>query len=453
MSATTPKRDTPQNSQRGLGRQILALALPALGALIAEPLFLLADTAIVGHLGVDELAGVGLASTLVQTAVGLLIFLAYSVTPAVGRAFGAGLYARASAAGRDGLWLAFLLGVAIALIGWALAPQLLALMGAGGAVQGFGIDYLRWSMPGIPAMLLVLAGTGALRGWQDGKTPLLVAGIGFTANIGLNFALVYGFNLSVAGSAIGTSIAQWGMAAVYLVILTRRHRHHEVGWRPSLRGVIATAHIGGYLMLRTVTLRAALIIMVYVATSQGAVVLAAHQLVLTIFTFLAFALDALAIAAQSLVSKELGAARTSVVKELIAKLCWWGAGAGVVTGVILATVAPWVGFIFTSDRAVIDATTAGLWVLAAAQPLCGIVFVLDGILIGAQDARYLALVGLANLAVFVVTLWILSASGLSGVNAVVGLWIAFSVAMMAARAVTLGLRVRGERWMVLGAGN
>ena len=396
---------------RELSRRILHLAVPALGALIAEPLFLLADSAIVGHLGVDELAGVGLASTVLHTAVGLMVFLAYSTTPAVARFLGAGRIQDAVAAGRDGIGLALALGVALSTAGWILAPGLASLMGAEGEVHTFAVDYLRYSMPGLTAMLVVLAATGVLRGLQDTKTPLLVAGVGFAVNIGLNFLLVYGLGLSVAGSALGTSITQWGMAAVYLVIVFRLSRRNRVPLRLSWQGLRATARVGSWLMLRTMSLRVAILATVYVATAQGSVSLAAHQLVMTIFIFLAFALDALAIAAQALIGKELGAGDKPLAQALTRRMIRWGLGFGVITGALLALAAPFVGWIFTTDQDVQAALAAGLFVLAVSQPVCGLVFVLDGVLIGAGDARYLAIAGVVNLFLYLPLLvWVFTAN-------------------------------------------
>ncbi len=225
----------------GRRREILRLAVPAFGALIAEPLFLLADAAIVGHLGVAQLAGVGLASAVLHTVVGLMVFLAYSTTPAVARAIGNGQLPRALAAGRDGVWLALLLGIVLAAAGFLAAEPILDLMGASGEVREFAVDYLRWSMPGLVAMLLIFAGTGVLRGLQDTRTPLFVAAAGFTLNVVLNLFLVYGLQLSVAGSAIGTSIAQWAMALVYVVMVQRNARNHGVSLLPDWRGIRALA--------------------------------------------------------------------------------------------------------------------------------------------------------------------------------------------------------------------
>lgn len=433
---------------RGIGRKILALAVPALGALIAEPLFLMADTAIVGHLGVAELAGAGLGTAVVHTTVGLMIFLAYSTTPAVARHFGAHRLADAYAAGRDGVWLALFLGAILAVAGWFAAPWLVSLMGGHDDVAHFAIDYIRWSMPGLPAMLLVLAATGVLRGLQDTKTPLYVATVGFGVNILLNLLFVYGLGLSVAGSAMGTSITQWGMALVYLWLLIPRALSHGVALAPTRRGVLGMAHVGGWLMLRTLSLRVGILATVFVATVHGAATLAAHQVIFTLFTFMAFALDALAIAAQALIGKELGAGDVGEVRSLTRVMTRWGIYFGVFTGIVLAIAAPFIGGLFTSDPDVKSLVTLGVWVLAASQPLCGVVFVLDGVLIGAGDARYLALAGMVALAVYVPLLW-LASFATAGAQAIVSIWLAFAIGYMAARAATLWFRARTDAWMKL----
>nr|WP_261377433.1 MATE family efflux transporter [Arthrobacter sp. AG367] len=437
--------------RQGHAREILRLAVPAFGALVAEPLFLLADSAIVGHLGVAQLAGVGLASAVLQTAVGLMVFLAYSTTPAVARAIGDGQLGKALAAGRDGVWLALLLGVVLAVAGFAAAEPLIDLMGAQGSVRTFAVDYFRWSMPGLVAMLLIFAGTGVLRGLQDTRTPLVVATAGFGVNIVLNLWLVYGLGMSVAGSAVGTSLAQWAMAAVYVVMVRRSAVRQGVSLLPSWRGIRSMTRVGSWLMLRTLSLRAAILATVLVVTAQGEVNLAAHQLAMTIFSFLAFALDALAIAAQALIGKELGASHAARARLLTGTMIRWGAGFGVVTGLLLAAAAPWAGALFTTDPQVQQALTAALWILAAGQPIAGYVFVLDGVLIGAGDARYLALAGLVNLAVYVPLLAAVAWSGATGTTGLAWLWVAFALGYMAARAVTLGLRARSDRWMVLGS--
>ena len=441
----------PAAPPKGHAREILRLAVPAFGALVAEPLFLLADSAIVGHLGVAQLAGVGLATAVLHTAVGLMVFLAYSTTPAVARAMGDGQPGKALAAGRDGVWLALLLGALLAVAGFLAADPLIGLLGAEGEVRRFAVDYLRWSMPGLVAMLLIFAGTGLLRGLQDTRTPLVVATAGFALNIVLNLWLVYGLDWSVTGSAAGTSLAQWAMAAVYLVMVKRNAAIHGVSLLPSWSGMRSMTRVGSWLMLRTLSLRIAILATVLVVTAQGAANLAAHQLAMTIFSFLAFALDALAIAAQALIGKELGASNPGRARLLTETMTRWGLGFGVVTGAMLAVAAPWAGALFTSDPEVQSVLAIALWVLAAGQPIAGYVFVLDGVLIGAGDARYLALAGVVNLAVYVPLLIAVSLSHAVGAAGLAWVWAAFALAYMAARAVTLGLRARSDRWMVLGS--
>ena len=456
----------PQDA-RSLTRRILALAVPAFGALIAEPLFLLADTAIIGHLGTAQLAGVGIGTTILHTLTGLMIFLAYATTPAVARLIGAGESAAAMDRGRDGIWLGLLLGAVLAVLGWLAAPALTAALGATGEVQAHAVAYLRWSMPGLPALLAVLAATGVLRGLQDTVTPLVVAGVGFGANIGLNVALVYGLGWGVAGSAMGTSVVQWAMLVTYLFVLAPRFRRSGTAWAPRASGMRATAQVGSWLLLRTASLRAAILITVMAAAGAGDLTLAAHQLVFTLFSTLAFALDALAIAAQALIGAELGAARPDAARRLTRTMVRWGLGFGVVTGAVLALAAPVLPGLFTTDPTVQAAATVGLWVLAAGQPVAGYVFVLDGVLIGAGDARYLALAGLVNLVVYAPALWVLAQIATGGLGWTVDwsdpdaavpdagvqlglLWLGFAGVYMGMRALTLGWRARRDDWMRLG---
>lgn len=452
MSSLHREESHRPGDRRPLPRQILALAVPALGALVAEPLFLLADTAIIGRLGVVELAGAALGVTVMHTVVGLMIFLAYSTTPAVARLVGAGRETKALAAGRDGLWLALMLGVVLALLGAAAADPLLSAMGAEGATHQHALRYLLWSLPGLPAMLLVFAAVGMLRGFQDTKTPLMVAAAGFGANAVLNLILVHPVGLGVAGAAIGTSLAQWGMAAAYLWMLIPRMRAAAVPLGPEPAALRRTAGVGSWMMLRTVTLRAAIVATVVVATDLGPETLAAHQVAFTFFSTLAFVLDALAIAAQALIGRELGAGRADSARRMVRVMTLWGVGFGVVVGVLTAAAAPWVPHLFTPDAAVAGAITVALFVLAASQPLAGWVFVLDGVLMGAGDVRYLALAGIVNLTVYLPVLWWVhqSVSGGEPNQIILALWLAFAVVFMGARALTLGLRALGSRWMVLG---
>jgi putative MATE family efflux protein len=436
---------------RPVDRDILRLAVPALGSLIAEPIFLLADSAMVGHLGVAPLAGLGIASAVLQTIVGLMVFLAYATTPAVARRLGAGDERGAVAAGVDGVWLALGLGVVLAVAGWLASPVLVGLFAASAEVGEQALQYLQLSMLGLPAMLLVFAATGLLRGLQDTRTPLVVAVGGFAANIALNYVFIYVLGRGIAGSALGTVAAQWAMVAVYAVIVARHARRVGAPLLPHHAGIGRSARAGGWLLLRTASLRAAILLAVFTATRLGPDELAAFQVTMTVFSTLAFALDALAIAAQALIGKGLGGGDAEGVRAVLRRCLEWGVGAGVVLGAVTVLLSPLAAGLFTSDPSVAALLAPALAIIGIGAPLGGYVFVLDGVLIGAGDARYLALTGLLNVAAFVpmaaaVLLW-------GGHHAAGLAWLAaaFAFGYLGARAVTLGVRARGRVWMRVGA--
>jgi putative MATE family efflux protein len=359
------------------------------------------------------------------------------------------------ASGIDGLWLALGLGAALALAGWWATPWLVGLFGASPEVAEAASAYLAISMAGLPAMLIVFAASGLLRGLQDTRTPLWVAGVGFTANIALNATFIYGFGLGIAGSAIGTVIAQWGMVAVYLVVIARHAARVGASPWPHHAGVLRGAASGGWLFLRTASLRAALLLATWAATALGSEELAAYQVAITLYFTLGFALDALAIAAQALVGKGLGAGDVDHVRAVLRRCLLWGVGSGVVLGALVIATAWVLPFVFTSSAEVAALLPPSLVVLGLSAPLGGLVFVLDGVLIGAGDARYLAWTGLVNLAVFVPlalgTVWWSDAAELPGAASLAWLTASFAIGYLAARAVTLWLRARGTAWLVVGA--
>lgn len=434
-----------------LNRDILRLAIPALGALVAEPLFLIVDSALVGHLGVEPLAGLGIASAVLQTIVGLMVFLAYSTTPAVARRFGAGDPSRAVSVGIDGMWLALGIGAVLALVGYLATSMLVGWFGASPVVAEQAETYLGISMWGLPAMLVVFAATGLLRGMQNTVTPLWIAGLGFASNALLNWLFIYGFGWGIAGSAVGTVVAQWGMVAAYVVVVARLARRHEASVRPQRDGVRGSARAGGWLFVRTVSLRIALLATVAVATGLGTDELAGWQVAFTIFSTAAFALDALAIAAQALIGKGLGAEDTRTVKRVLGRTVAWGAWSGVIVGAVIGALSGVIGLLFTGDAAIAALVQPALIVLAVAQPVCGIVFVLDGVLIGAGDAKYLAIVGVLNLVPFVPALLLVGVLHPAGAAGLAWLAVAFFGVYMLARLLTLGWRVRGSAWMTAGA--
>ncbi len=220
-------------------REIVRLAVPAFLALIAEPLFLLADSAIIGHLGTAELAGLGVASAALVTAAGVFVFLAYGTTSVVARHLGAGDERSAVSAGIDGLWLALGLGAGTAAVVAVWAGPISAIFGASPAVLEQATTYLRISALGIPAMLAILAVTGVLRGLQDTTTPLVASVVGFSANIALNLVFVYGLHWGIAGSAWGTVIAQTGMGVALVTVLLVKARARHARLRPHPARVLA----------------------------------------------------------------------------------------------------------------------------------------------------------------------------------------------------------------------
>ncbi|MFJ9148720.1 MATE family efflux transporter [Streptomyces sp. NPDC102270] len=437
---------TPKATRREHDREIVALAVPAFGALVAEPLFVMADSAIVGHLGTAQLAGLGIASALLTTAVSVFVFLAYATTAAVARRVGAGDLQAAIRQGMDGIWLALLLGAAVITVVLPAAPSIVELFGASDTAAPYATTYLRISALGIPAMLVVLASTGVLRGLQDTKTPLYVAIAGFVANAALNVGLVYGAGLGIAGSAWGTVIAQCGMAAAYLVVVVRGARRHGASLRPDAAGIRASAQAGVPLLVRTLSLRAILMIATAVAARLGDADIAAHQIILSLWSLLAFALDAIAIAGQAIIGRYLGADDTEGARQACRRMVEWGIAVGVVLGVLVVLSRPLFLPLFTSDSAVKDTALPALVIVALSQPICGVVFVLDGVLMGAGDGPYLAWAMVITLAVFAPVALLVPVLG-GGLTA---LWAAMTL-MMVIRMLTLWLRTRSGRWIVTGA--
>ncbi len=432
-------------------RAILALAVPALGALVAEPLFLLADSAIVGRLGTVPLAALGIAGAVLAAVVSAFVFLAYGTTAAVARRVGAGDRAGALQQGIDGLWLAAGLGTAVAVATVLLAPQAVAAFHAPPDVAEQAVTYLRWSLPGVPAMLVVLAATGVLRGLLDTRTPLAVAAGGAVLNAVLNLLLVHGFQLGIAGSAVGTATTQLLMALTVVAVVVRGARRAGAPLRPDLPGIRAAARAGAPLLVRTLALRAALLVTTYAATAAGPAQLAAHQVVNSLWGLLALALDAVAIAAQAITGTALGAGNVAAVRAATRTMVRWGLGAGAVLALLVAPAGPLLGPVFSADPQVRAAITAALLVAAVTQPLAGYVFVLDGVLIGAGDGRYLAWTGVVQLALYAPVALLVARVGEPGIGRLVLLWVAFSGGYLALRAVALGLRARSDAWLVTGA--
>ena len=427
-------------------REILRLAVPALGALAAEPLYILTDTAVVGHLGTPQLGGLAVAGTILTTAFSLFNFLSYGTTAAVARAAGAG---RAEASARNAvqsLWLALVLGAGLALAGLLGAPLLVGLMGPSAAVRPNALLYLRIASLGMVPVLLALVGVGYLRGLQDTVTPLRIALLANVANLVLEVVAIYGLGMGLAASAWATVIAQVGAAAVFCRHIARHARAADVGWRPDPATLQALVVVGRDLFLRTGSLLAALAVATAVASRLGTVPLGAHQIAFQLWSFLALSLDAVAIAAQAMVGRLLGAGDAAGARSASRRMVEWGLLAGVTLGGLVLALRPVLVPLFSADPAVVHLARQLLWIVALLQPLNAVVFVLDGVLIGAGDLRFLAGAMVAAFAVFLPAAVLAGAAG----GTLLWLWGAVTL-LMVARLAGVAWRFAGSRWAVTGA--
>ncbi|MGB3828262.1 MAG: MATE family efflux transporter [Ornithinimicrobium sp.] len=442
-----PSRDSEAAEQR---TEILRLAIPAFLALVAEPLFLLADSAIIGFLGTTSLAGLGIATAVLLTAVGIFVFLAYGSTAVVARRAGAGDLPGAIGAGIDGMYLAALLGIVTTAVLVIAAGPIVELFGASPGAGDEAVTYLSISAYGIPPMLIVLAATGVLRGLQDTTTPLVVAVFGFSANAGLSLLLVHGVGFGIAGAAWGTVIAQTAMATALALVVLRGARR-ESAPRSFHPGGVLSAALGGIpLIIRTLSLRATLLATTWVAAGLGDSDLAAFQVSMTVWTAVVFALDALAIAGQAITGKYLGAGDRARTRAAVRTMLRWGAWFGGLLTLAILGLHRVIPLGFSSDPEVRASIAAALIVVALGQPISGIAFVLDGVLMGAGDMWWLAVAQTALFVAYLPLLYAVWASGVEGTAGLVWLWMAFT-GFMVMRAVTLLLRARGEAWMVTGA--
>jgi putative MATE family efflux protein len=364
----------------------------------------------------------------------------------VARLLGAGDHRRAAHQAVQGMWLACFVGVALVVLGLAAAAPMVDALGATGAVREFALLYLRISLFGVPATLIVLAGTGYLRGLQDTRTPLAIAVTSATANLVLELVLIFGFGFGVGASALSTVLAQWGSAAVYVIWVHRAVRRHAVRLAPHGATLQRLAIVGGALFVRTAALRGTLLVTTAVAARISTVALAAHQIAFEIWSFLALSLDAVAIAGQAIVGRYLGAEDVVSARRSGRRMVEWGVGAGLVLGAVTLALRTVLPHIFSGDAAVVETASVLLVFVGVMQPVNGLVFVLDGLLIGAGDLRYLAgamvISFMAFLPCAIAVLW--AGLGISW------LWGAL-VVFMGARAVTLTLRWMGGRWAVTGA--
>jgi putative MATE family efflux protein len=424
-------------------REIVRLALPALGALAAEPLYLLVDTAIVGHLGRPQLAALGIAAAILGGVFAIFNFLQYGTTAQVARAGGAGEDQTARRLGAQAIWLSLGFGIAVAMLVAALAEPLVSLMGGEGSAASFSVTYLHIAAVGLPAAFLALGCSGYLRGISDLRTPLVIVALGNVANLVLELVLVYGLGLGIRGSAWGTAIAQLGMGVVFLVVIVRGLQRAELRLDVALARRVLS--LGKWIFLRTSALMASFVLAGAVATRFGDAAIGAHQVAFQLWIFLALVLDSIAIAGQIIAGRELGAGRTDDAYAAGERMIWLSVALGAVFALVMLALAGVLPYVFTGDDAVLH-QVALLWPLfALMQPLNGAVFALDGILIGAGDGPFLA--GSMVLA-FAVCATVLLAS-LAGDWGIRGVWAAL-VLLVLVRLGLMGARFRRGRWLVTG---
>ena len=395
---TTPSGSSPADAldERAVNRRIVGLAIPALGSLAVEPVYVLVDTAIVGRLGTDQLAGLAVAATVLSFVFAGANFLTYGTTERVARRLGAGDRVGAGNVGVQAMWLAVLFGVPIAGLVALLARPVADGLGGDGEVLDHAVTYLSWSALGVPFFLVTLAAQGVFRGESDYLTPLWILLGANVANLLIELVFVFVLDMGVAGSALSTVIAQAGAAVVFLLVLRPRIRAAAVR-RPSRSGMAPLMTAGKHLVLRVAAMLAVFAGATAIAARIDDETLAAHQIVNSLFIFLALVLDAFAVPAHTLVAEEEGrgdlrsarfVARRSVRLSLVVSIG---------LGLVIAATSPLLPRVFTDDGEVAHRATIGLLWLAVIVVPGAVAFAHDGILIGAGDYRFLGLAAVGYL--------------------------------------------------------
>lgn len=449
----------------GGARDILRLAVPALPVLAAEPLYVLVDTAVVGRLGALPLAGLAVAGVLFAQVTTQLTFLSYGTTARASRFYGAGRRAMAVSEGVQATWLALAVGVLVLGVGQLLAAPVADALAGSDAIADGAVGWLRIALFGAPPVLVTLAGNGWMRGVQDTVRPMryVLAGNGLSAL--LCPFLVHGTAMlgggwdgwGLEGSAVSNVVAQGVSAAFFLRALAVERRRapqdDPVRLGPDTAVLRAQVTMGRDLVLRSLGFQACFLSATAVAARFGAESVAAHQIVLQLWTFQSLVLDAVAIAAQALVGSALGAAGsrgpegTAHARAVAARVVRYGLLLGCLFGVVFAALHAVLPPVFTGDAAVLATVPVAWWFFTALQPIAGVVFALDGVLLGAGDAAFLRTSTLAAaLGGFLPLIWLSLAFGWG----LAGIWTGLA-AFMVVRLVAVGARTWSGRWAVPGA--
>ncbi|GAA5130589.1 MATE family efflux transporter [Pseudonocardia adelaidensis] len=430
-------------------REVLRLAAPALPVLAAEPLYLLVDTAVVGRLGAVALAGLAVAGVVFAQVTSQMNFLSYGTTSRAARLHGAGRRGAAVGEGVQATWLALAVGVLVIGVGQLVARPVAEALGDGGAIADAATTWLRVALWGAPMVLVTLAGNGWMRGVQDTARPLryVLAGNGLSAV--LCPVLVHWVGLGLVGSAVANVAGQAVGATLFLVALVRAARANVVALRPAPAVLRAQLALGRDLLARSLAFQASFLSAAAVATRFGAATAAAHQIVLQLWFFQALVLDAVAIAAQALVGAALGSPDRGAqrAKALAGQVTRYGLVLGIAFGVLFAALSGVLPPVFTPDAAVLAAVPVAWWFFTAMQPIAGVVFALDGVLLGAGDAAFLRTSTIAAAVFgFLPLTWASLAFGWG----LAGIWSGLA-AMMLIRFATVALRARSGHWVVTGA--
>jgi putative MATE family efflux protein len=417
-------------------RRIVGLAIPALGTLAAEPLYRIVDTAIVGRLGTDQLAGLAIAVTVLALVVAGSNFLTYGTTQRVANRLGSARPDQAADVGVQAMWLAgFVSVVAVPALVVGARP-LASALGADGAVLEFAVEYLRIAAIGVPFVLIALAAQGVQRGASDSRTPLVILVAANVANLLIELVLVFCFDLGIAGAAWSTAIAQAGAGVAFLVVVRRRlapARQRRPTW--SEMAPLLTA--GRHLLLRVGSMLAVFTGATAIAARIDDVTLAAHQIAMTMFLFLALVLDALAIPAQTLIAEELGHGGTGAA-AIARRVVRLSVVAATAIAIVVAATSSLLPRVFTDDPAVASRATSALLLLAVLVLPGAVAFAVDGVLIGAGDYRFLGVAALGYLvAVAPIAVAVLATPSLG----IAGIWIGL-VVWMVLRALVNTVRVR-----------
>lgn len=424
-------------------REVFRLAVPALGVLAAEPLYVLVDTAVVGHLGALPLAGLAVGGVVLAQVAAQLTFLSYGTTARTARLHGAGRRADAVAEGVQATWLALAVGAVVLVAGQLLADPVAQALAGDDAIADAAVSWLRIALFGAPLVLVTMAGNGWMRGVQDARRPLwyVLAGNGISAV--LCPLLVYGAGWGLEGSAVANVVAQTISAGMFFRALARE----QVPLRPQPAVMKAQLLIGRDLVLRSLAFQACFLSAAAVAARTSTEAVGAHQIVLQLWTFLALVLDSIAIAAQSLIGAALGSHSAERARRVARQVTGYGLVFGCVLLAVFASVHDLLPRAFTSDAGVLAEVPGAWWFFVLLQPIAGVVFALDGVLLGAGDAKYLRNTTLGSAVLgFLPMVWLSLAYGWG----LVGIWTGLA-AFMVLRLLAVLSRLRSGQWAVVGA--